>query len=165
MGQTLTGHQNGFRLDLILVLRQSVGDGVIIALIGDIDMMRQSYIGGGVERAHGDGNASPRWRVPKQERAARPAKAAPNFFGRLVPADVLLTLHRYAVAWDVGRGPIMAALLAALVTMASIGRGQRARYGYVHRSAKAGGVMALRPRHGQIIPTAFPAASNRAKMS
>ena len=111
---------------------------VIIPLVGNENMAPDFGAGRLVETAHGDGDLVVVDRVPEQEGPAGLAEAAADFFGGLVPADLVPAADRDGAGRDVDRGPVMAGLLAALAAVAGVGFGQVAGNFNLDRAAEAG---------------------------
>jgi len=65
-----------------LVLRQAVGDVVIVALVGDEDVDGEPGAGGLVEGAHRDGGDVAPDRIPEQRRTAGRAETVPAWWQR-----------------------------------------------------------------------------------
>src|SRR5205085_8630510 len=80
--------------------------------------------GGRVEGTQRDRGPVQVRRIPEQHRAADAAEAAADLVGGLEPGDLVQARYGQAVARDIGRGPVMAGLAAALDAMAGIARTQ-----------------------------------------
>src|SRR5581483_5894885 len=83
-----SGRWHGSRRSM-LVLRNAVGDVVVVAFIGDMDVDSDLGVGRLVEGAHGEADPVFVDRVPEERGAAGGAEAAAYFFGRLEPGDVV----------------------------------------------------------------------------
>ena len=94
-----------------------------------------------VETAHGDGDLVVVDRVPEQKGTAGFAEAAADLFRGLIPADMIFALYGDGAGRDVGRGPVVAGLLAALATVAGVGLGQVARDFNLYGTAEAGALV------------------------
>src|SRR5579885_2889179 len=94
-------------------LRQSVPDLVVIALVGDKDMLRRFQTGRRVERARPDAHVPAVCRLPEELRAARAAKPTPRDLGGLVPAQRLGRQQPQILGRTRGRGIEMSARPAA----------------------------------------------------
>ena len=94
-----------------------------------------------VEAAHGDGDLVVVDRVPEQEGTAGLAEPAADFFRGMVPADILLALYGDGAGREIGGGPVMAGLLAALGAVAGVGLGQIAGDLDFDRTAETGALV------------------------
>src|SRR5205085_10763812 len=120
------------------VLGQAVGDLVIVALLADEDVHLQMRAGGRVEGAERDRGPVQMRRIPEQDGAAGAAEAAADLVGGLEPGDLVHALHGQFVARDVGRGPIVAGLAAALDAVAGVAGPEFALDLEADRAAEAG---------------------------
>lgn len=122
---------------LLLILRQTISDVIIVTLVGDEDVHTQLCIGGLVESAHGYRDPAEVRRIKKQRRTAFRAKAAPDLFGGLVPGQVLTAVDCQCFLFHIGGCKIVAGMFAALGAMAGVGSWQIALDFEPHRVAKA----------------------------
>ena len=86
----------------MLVLRQAVGDFVIVALAGHVDMDRQMRAGWRFKRVHGDSDRVLLDWIPEQRRAADGTESPPHFFGGAEPGEILGAVYRQGGAGNVG---------------------------------------------------------------
>lgn len=118
-------------------LRQPVGNLVVIALIGDEDMLRRFQIRRRIQRAGPYADVTAVSGLPKELRAASIAKPPPGDRGRLVPAQSWRRQHAQVLGGARGRGLKMPAGAAAHGAVAVDHRPQGTVDLETHRSAQA----------------------------
>src|SRR5688572_5694560 len=120
------------------VLGQPVLDLVVIALVGDEDVLFDVGARGRFEGAHGDRDRVLFDRVPEQRGAAGRAEPALDLVRGAEPGDVELAIDLERLARHVGGHPVVAGSLPALGAVAGVRRLQLALDLEFHGSAKAG---------------------------
>lgn len=126
---------------LTLMLRQAIGDLVVVTFMGHEHIDRQSRIRRCIERAHGDAQVVLVDRVPEQRRSASAAETSPNLFRRLEPSQVILALNGYGGARNIARCKHMTRVLATLRAVTGIRRRQRTGDLKSNRAAETGTLM------------------------
>src|SRR5688572_20152890 len=124
--------------DSARVLGQSVPDLVVVALVGDEDVLLDVGARGRLEGAHGNRDRILLDRVPEQRGAAGRAEPALDLVRGAEPGDVELAVDLERLARHVGGHPVMAGRLPALGAVAGIRRLQLALDLEFHGAAKAG---------------------------
>jgi glycerophosphoryl diester phosphodiesterase len=109
---------------LLLVLGQVVGDLIIVAFVGDKDVVAKLYTRWLIKCAHGNSDLVACDGVPEKEGTTLSAKAASYFLARCIPSQLVFARDRQSRFWHIGGGPIMPALFPALGAMAGIRLGK-----------------------------------------
>lgn len=105
-------------LSTLWVLRKFVGDFVVIAFIGTIDMLAQDKTGRIIQRAGPDGNHVRVRRFPKKRRTADGTEAAPCFGRGLIPGEIAFAFN-FQRCFGCGSSSIkVSGLFSALCAMA-----------------------------------------------
>ena len=117
------------------VLRQPVGDGVVIALFRHEYMHRQVGVGVSIEQSHGNRCPVVMYRVPKKCRATGRTKTPAYLLGRAIPSNVFLALHSQRCARKISRRKIVSGLLSTRGAMAGIGFRHLAMHSHANGAA------------------------------
>ena len=105
----------------MFILRQTVGDLIVITLIGDMDMDADVSLRGLFKGSHRDGRPIFVERIPEEDGTTNRAESTPHLLRRLKPCDVFGAMDSQGGTRDVRRNQEMPGLLAALGAVTGVG--------------------------------------------
>ena len=103
------------------MLRNIVGDVVVVALVRDEDVHRDSGAGGSIEGPHGDADPILVQGVEKEWGAACGTEASAYLLRRAKPGHVLAAVNRHVGARNIGTHQEMTRDLPTIRTVARVG--------------------------------------------
>jgi len=148
-----------------LILRQTIGDFIVVALLRDENMQLCVRLGGLIERPHRDSEPVLCGRVEEHRTAADRTKSATNFCRGLIPADVLGADDLHGTPWRIRSDGVMPGEFSTLYAVTGIGRLQFTGNRELHRTADARAALHnnLLLAHLEISPG--PQAARRTKLT